>query len=417
MDANGNLITGDSFYREYNELNQLIRIRQGNTSSGAILEEFIWHPIEERVLVKDVFSNGVLNYSIYYVNKNYVHIENSSGNYTEKYIYQEGNLVAQVTTDGQKQFIHNDHLSSVTLITNASGNVVENSFHSPFGEIIEGGKASRFDYTGKEFNSVTQDYDYNARRYNPNWGKFLQPDNNIPATYDPQSLNRYSYGMNNPYKFIDPNGREPVRSQAGSADQVIKYIKDVEKNNPDLSPNQVLKEAYTEYRHYEKSDISDQKSEKYSPNFVYTENQGVVDIRHFFGNAYYTQKTASESLTHAMFNAWEISQFVLAPWSFFTYEDLTSNRLGREFGLNFDPDKPLSEQLEEFFNKQKTGKFPKWLWDIMPEEEGWFYAFGKLKFTEEGKGLPSSGGGGSSGGGSYGCSWWEECIVKYDSLG
>ena len=51
-DNNGNLITGDSFYREYNELNQLIRIRQGNTSSGAILEEFIWHPLEERVFIK-----------------------------------------------------------------------------------------------------------------------------------------------------------------------------------------------------------------------------------------------------------------------------------------------------------------------------------------------------------------------------
>ena len=56
-DANGNLVTGDSFYREYNELNQLVRIRQGNLSSGAILEEFTWAPVEERVLVKDVYRN------------------------------------------------------------------------------------------------------------------------------------------------------------------------------------------------------------------------------------------------------------------------------------------------------------------------------------------------------------------------
>lgn len=60
-DANGNLITGDSFYREYNELNQLIRVRQGNLSSSPVLEEFIWHPIEERILVKDVFYNNTNN--------------------------------------------------------------------------------------------------------------------------------------------------------------------------------------------------------------------------------------------------------------------------------------------------------------------------------------------------------------------
>ena len=36
IDANGNLVTGDSFYREYNELNQLIRIREGNISTSPL---------------------------------------------------------------------------------------------------------------------------------------------------------------------------------------------------------------------------------------------------------------------------------------------------------------------------------------------------------------------------------------------
>ena len=51
-DANGNLVTGDSFYREYNELNQLSRIREGNLSNGLILEELTWHPIQEKILIK-----------------------------------------------------------------------------------------------------------------------------------------------------------------------------------------------------------------------------------------------------------------------------------------------------------------------------------------------------------------------------
>ena len=95
-DANGNLVTGDSFYREYNELNQLVRVRQGNISTGNILEEFTWHPTEERVLIKDVFYNNKKNYSVYYVSDEFIRIENSSGNYSEKYVYQDGILIAQV---------------------------------------------------------------------------------------------------------------------------------------------------------------------------------------------------------------------------------------------------------------------------------------------------------------------------------
>ncbi|MBI4451951.1 hypothetical protein HY637_00850 [Candidatus Woesearchaeota archaeon] len=223
-DENGNLITGDSFYREYNELNQLIRIRSGNLSNGQILEEFIWHPTEERILVKDVFSNGVLNYSVYYVNKNYVHIENSSGNYSEKYVYQDNALVAQVTTDGQKQFIHSDHLGSNSLITNASGNIIENSFYSPFGEILNGG-GSRYDYNGKEQDTQTKEYDYGARMYKSEWGKFIAPDTLTQYIYEPQFFNHYAYTKNNPYKFIDPNGHVVVyfygystTSSGGSSD-------------------------------------------------------------------------------------------------------------------------------------------------------------------------------------------------------
>ena len=211
LDANGNLVTGDSFYREYNELNQLTRIREGNVSTGPIIEEYIWHPLEERILVKDVFSNGVKNYSVYYVNQNYILIENSSGNYSEKYLYIDNQLVAFVDTDGNKRFVHSDHLGSVSLVTDINGNVVEETFYSPYGEILSGGRTSRFDYVGKEFDSVTRDYDFNFRKCKPEWGcLFLQPDTLVPNRYDPQQLNRYSYAKSNPYKYKDESGHFPV---------------------------------------------------------------------------------------------------------------------------------------------------------------------------------------------------------------
>jgi len=152
-DQNGNLISGDGFQREYNGFNQLIRIRN---ASGGILEEMTWHPTEERTFIKKTYySNGSLHDRITYLTPNTIKIKNSSGTYYENYIYQEGMLVAQIDADGNRQAVHDDHLGSASLLTDVNGNVVESTFYSPFGEILEGGDG-RMDYTGKEFDSLTK---------------------------------------------------------------------------------------------------------------------------------------------------------------------------------------------------------------------------------------------------------------------
>lgn len=204
LDANGNLVTGDGYYREYNELNQLVRIRN-STSTGTILEEFIWHPTEERILVKDVYENGLLKESIYYVDDNYVYKVNSTNATSEKYIKQDGMTVVQVV-DGNKQSMHPDHLGSTSLILDSNGNTVENSWYSPFGETVGGGSQSRLDYEAKEYDEAVKDIDFHFRKYRPDWGKFTQPDTLIQNVYDPQSLNRYAFERNNPIKNSDPNG-------------------------------------------------------------------------------------------------------------------------------------------------------------------------------------------------------------------
>ena len=40
-DGNGNLITGYGKYREYDEFNRLIKVREGNNSNGTIMEEIL----------------------------------------------------------------------------------------------------------------------------------------------------------------------------------------------------------------------------------------------------------------------------------------------------------------------------------------------------------------------------------------
>jgi hypothetical protein len=58
-DGNGNLITGDGKFRVYNEFNQLVEVYSGNDTSGEVLEFYLWHPTEDRILVKKVFNGSV----------------------------------------------------------------------------------------------------------------------------------------------------------------------------------------------------------------------------------------------------------------------------------------------------------------------------------------------------------------------
>ncbi len=49
-------------------------------------------------------------------------------------------------------------------------------------------------------------YYFNARFYSPKLGRFLSADTIAPSYTDPQDLNRFSYVLNNPLRYIDPTG-------------------------------------------------------------------------------------------------------------------------------------------------------------------------------------------------------------------
>ncbi|MSP13291.1 MAG: hypothetical protein EXR62_10090 [Chloroflexi bacterium] len=61
-------------------------------------------------------------------------------------------------------------------------------------------------FTGQPLDSSTNLLYYGARYYDPALGRFLQADTIVPQPGNPQSLNRYSYVMNNPVKYTDPTG-------------------------------------------------------------------------------------------------------------------------------------------------------------------------------------------------------------------
>lgn len=99
-------------------------------------------------------------------------------------------------------YIHTDVLGSPVAETNSSGGFVK--FHyKPFGETLEA-KRNDVGYTGHmEDKELGLTY-MQARYYDPVIGRFYSNDpvgfNNV------HNFNRYAYGNNNPYKYIDPDG-------------------------------------------------------------------------------------------------------------------------------------------------------------------------------------------------------------------
>lgn len=51
--------------------------------------------------------------------------------------------------------------------------------------------------------------------YDPELGRFIQPDTIIPDLSNPQSYNRYSYCVNDPLRYTDPTGHGPTDYMPG----------------------------------------------------------------------------------------------------------------------------------------------------------------------------------------------------------
>jgi RHS repeat-associated protein len=130
------------------------------------------------------------------------------GSPTREYIYLGSQLLAKME-GGATTYYHPDHLSA-RVMTNASGSITAQSGHYPFGENWYETAANKLKFTSYERDSESGN-DYAIFRMHINrFGRFASPDP-IPGTLGiPQSLNRFSYVMNDPIGLSDPLGLSPL---------------------------------------------------------------------------------------------------------------------------------------------------------------------------------------------------------------
>jgi RHS repeat-associated protein len=129
-----------------------------------------------------------------------------TGGVVTKYYYAGSQRIA-MRTNGALNYLLGDHLSSTSLTTDASGNVVSELRYKAWGEVrySSGSTPTEYQYTGQY--SYASDFGlmyYNARWYDPSLGRFAQADTIVPDGL--QGFDRYAYTSNSPVKYSDPTG-------------------------------------------------------------------------------------------------------------------------------------------------------------------------------------------------------------------
>jgi RHS repeat-associated protein len=157
-------------------------------------------------------SNGTLYW--YDPSGNILEETDLSGNLLHDYIYFGGKRIARQDGSGASTayYYFQDHLGTGLMMVDGWGHVQQQSVYYPFGgeRVITNNVANNYKFTGLERDSESGlDHTLN-RQYSSNLGRWLSPDRLGGRVISPQSLNLYSYVLNNACSATDPLGLDDV---------------------------------------------------------------------------------------------------------------------------------------------------------------------------------------------------------------
>ncbi|MCW5319220.1 hypothetical protein GTQ43_38205 [Nostoc sp. KVJ3] len=134
----------------------------------------------------------------------------ANGQITTEYTYGLGLIKSD--RSGDENYYHTDGLGSTRVLTNATGQVVDNYTYDAYGRLLSstGTSSNSYQFAGEQRDSETG-LDYlRARYYDADLGRFISKDSFAGFMDDPMSQHNYLYANANPVNFIDPTGHETM---------------------------------------------------------------------------------------------------------------------------------------------------------------------------------------------------------------
>ena len=202
-DAQGNL---------QNKNGQTYEFDYGNRLRGATGKEYYRYDGLGRRVLNWRYPSGSLSLSQYTQSGQLVYQwDDQYPKYSEN-IYLSGSVIAirDIAAGSNAvtvKYQHTDALGSPVAVTNEAGAVIERNDYEPYGAIIGKPAYNGIGYTGHMMDGATSLTYMQQRYYDESIGRFLSVDP-VAAKATAGGGNLYRYAHNNPYRFIDPDGRD-----------------------------------------------------------------------------------------------------------------------------------------------------------------------------------------------------------------
>ena len=219
-DNEGNLLTrtrvSDSQLTEFiwDYRNRLTKVLVKNSSGTVLKEARFTYDVYDRRIGRWYDQDGagagaaVQEWTVFDGDNAYADFD-SSGALQRRYLFGQGvdKIMARVSASGIVEWYLTDRLGSVRQITNQGGSTILDAItYDSYGRILSEtapNVGGRYKFTGREWESVFDQYYYRGRFYDPFTGRFTGVD---PIGFEADDANLYRYVGNTPLNSTDPFG-------------------------------------------------------------------------------------------------------------------------------------------------------------------------------------------------------------------
>ncbi|MEI6644543.1 MAG: RHS repeat-associated core domain-containing protein [bacterium] len=204
------------------------------TNNGVLAESYTYDPLGRRL---STTTGGATVFHAYNGVQCIADLD-ASANLLRSYTWGQGidNLLAMtVYTTGITNTFYavKDHLGSVQALVNVSGSVVESYTYDAYGNttilssdlspLTSSQLGNRYLFQGREYSSATSLYNFRARWYDSQTGRWLSND---PIGIS-GGLNLYAFCNNDPVNFRDPMGLCKEKKLLDGEAEAQKYVSDL----------------------------------------------------------------------------------------------------------------------------------------------------------------------------------------------